>query len=180
MSKSKRVLLQSIVEDFNAPIRYAFAYGSGVFEQDGYQTEKGAPPMLDFMFAMTHPAHFHSINMAQHPSYYAMYARTFGSSFVTRVEEFGPGIWFNAFVKAQGRVCRIPYQSDEADVLTTQTIKYGVTSVDNIYSDLLDSNTLYLAGRMHKPLRIIKDDARVRLTQQVNLVSTVRAALCIN
>jgi translocator assembly and maintenance protein 41 len=30
---------------------------------------------------------------------------------------------------------------------------------------------------MHKPLRIIKDDARVRLTQQVNLVSAVRTAL---
>jgi len=49
--------------------------------------------------------------------------------------------------------------------------------VDNLCSDLLNWNTLYLAGRMHKPLRIIKDDARVRLTQQVNLVSAVRAAL---
>jgi mitochondrial translocator assembly and maintenance protein 41 len=49
--------------------------------------------------------------------------------------------------------------------------------VDNLCSDLLNWNTLYLAGRMHKPLRIIKDDARVRLTQQVNLTSAVRAAL---
>lgn len=30
---------------------------------------------------------------------------------------------------------------------------------------------------MHKPLRIIKDDARVRLTQQVNLTSALRTAL---
>jgi len=44
-------------------------------------------------------------------------------------------------------------------------------------SDLLNWRSLYLAGRMHKPLRIIKDDARVRLTQQVNLTSAVRAAL---
>jgi translocator assembly and maintenance protein 41 len=58
-----------------------------------------------------------------------------------------------------------------------QTIKYGVTTVDNLCSDLLNWRTLYLAGRMHKPLRIIKDDARVRLTQQVNLTSAVRAAL---
>lgn len=43
--------------------------------------------------------------------------------------------------------------------------------------DLLNWNTLYLAGRMHKPIRIIKDDARVRLTQQVNLASAARAAL---
>lgn len=63
------------------------------------------------------------------------------------------------------------------DLTSPQTIKYGVTSVDNLCSDLLNWNTLYLAGRMHKPLRIIKDDARVRLTQQVNLTSGVRAAL---
>lgn len=56
-------------------------------------------------------------------------------------------------------------------------IKYGVTTVDNLCSDLLNWRTLYLAGRMHKPLRIIKDDARVRLTQQVNLTSAIRAAL---
>lgn len=56
-------------------------------------------------------------------------------------------------------------------------IKYGVTSIDNLCNDLLNWRTLYLAGRMHKPLRIIKDDARVRLTQQVNLTSAVRAAL---
>jgi translocator assembly and maintenance protein 41 len=49
--------------------------------------------------------------------------------------------------------------------------------VDNLCSDLLNWRTLYLAGRMHKPLRIIKDDARVRLTQQVNLTSAVRTAL---
>jgi translocator assembly and maintenance protein 41 len=49
--------------------------------------------------------------------------------------------------------------------------------VDNLCSDLLNWRTLYLAGRMHKPLRIIKDDARVRLTQQVNLTSAVRVAL---
>lgn len=58
-----------------------------------------------------------------------------------------------------------------------QNIKYGVTTVDNLCADLLNWRSLYLAGRMHKPLRIIKDDARVRLTQQVNLTSAVRAAL---
>ena len=42
---------------------------------------------------------------------------------------------------------------------------------------MLNWNTLYLAGRMHKPIRIIKDDARVRLTQQVNLTSAIRSAL---
>ncbi len=57
------------------------------------------------------------------------------------------------------------------------TIKYGVTSLDNLCADLLAWRTLYLAGRMHKPIRIIKDDARARLTQQVNLTSALRVAL---
>lgn len=52
-----------------------------------------------------------------------------------------------------------------------------MTTVDNLCGDLLNWRTLYLAGRMHKPLRIIKDDARVRLTQQVNLASALRTAL---
>ncbi|KAK7048374.1 kinesin-like protein [Favolaschia claudopus] len=162
VSNSTRALLESIVEQFDAPIRYAFAYGSGVFEQDGYPVKESATqgPMLDFMFAVTHAAHFHSINMQQHPSHYTFHARVLGSDYVTKVQGFGPGVWFNAYVPIAG-----------------VTIKYGVTTVDNLCSDLLNWRSLYLAGRMHKPLRIIKDDARVRLTQQVNLTSAVRAAL---
>ncbi|KAJ8523215.1 hypothetical protein ONZ45_g340 [Pleurotus djamor] len=162
VSSTKRALLESIVANFDAPIRYAFAYGSGVFEQDGYATKEDAEkkPMLDFMFAVTHPGHWHSINMHQNPSHYPLHARLLGSSYVSRVEEIGPGVWFNAYVP-----------------MNDVTIKYGVTTVDNLCSDLLNWNSLYLAGRMHKPLRIIKDDARVRLTQQVNLTSAVRAAL---
>ncbi|KAJ7784553.1 mitochondrial matrix Mmp37-domain-containing protein [Mycena metata] len=162
VSNSTRALLGSIVDQFDAPIRYAFAYGSGVFEQDGYPVKESAAdsPMLDFMFAVTHPAHFHSINMQQHPSHYTLHARVLGSSYVSNVQDIGPGVWFNAYIPMAG-----------------VTIKYGVTTVDNMCSDLLNWRSLYLAGRMHKPLRIIKDDARVRLTQQVNLTSAVRAAL---
>jgi len=165
VSNDTRALLESVVDQFDAPIRYAFAYGSGVFEQDGYasgskQLTSPDAPMLDFIFAVTHPDHFHSINMHQYPHHYPLHARVFGSSYVTRMEEMGPGVWFNAFIEMNG-----------------VKIKYGVTSVDNLCSDLLNWKSLYLAGRMHKPIRIIKDDARVRLTQQVNLTSAVRASL---
>jgi translocator assembly and maintenance protein 41 len=106
VSNSTRALLESIVTQFNAPIRYAFAYGSGVFEQDGYaaQSSGADAPMLDFMFAVTHPAHWHSINMQQHPSHYPLHARALGSSYVSKIEELGPGVWFNAFVPINGVV----------------------------------------------------------------------------
>lgn len=117
--------------------------------------------MLDFIFAVSHPEHWHSINLAQNPSHYALHARLLGSDFVGRVQNWGPAaVWFNPFVP----VCGV-------------NIKYGVISVDNLCTDLLTWNSLYVAGRMHKPLRIIKDDARVRLTQQVNLTSAIRTAL---
>lgn len=106
VSNSTRALLEEIVSQFNAPIRYAFAYGSGVFEQDGYaQMEKeGQKPMLDFVFAVRHPDHWHSINMNQYPSHYAFHARALGSDFVSRVQDVTPGLWFNAFVKVNGVV----------------------------------------------------------------------------
>lgn len=56
-------------------------------------------------------------------------------------------------------------------------IKYGVVSIDKLCRDLIDWETLYLAGRMHKPVKILRDDARVRLANQVNLTEAVRVAL---
>ena len=102
VADSTRALLEDIVAQFNAPIRYAFAYGSGVFEQDGYKQEE--KPMLDFMFAVTHADHWHSINMNQFPGHYPLHARVLGSSFVSRVEEISPGVWFNTHVPMKGVV----------------------------------------------------------------------------
>ncbi|CAG8798047.1 21204_t:CDS:2, partial [Racocetra persica] len=80
--------LRKILLNFNAPIRYSFAYGSGVFPQKGYELEE---------------------------------------------------------------------------------IKYGVISVDKLCKDLMDWETLYI--------KILQDDARVRLSQQVNLANALRTAL---
>lgn len=121
VSNSTRALLESIVSQFDAPIRYAFAYGSGVFEQDGYgasattspetgitSVTKPTPdgPMLDFMFAVTHPAHFHSINMNQHPSHYTIDSRILGSDYVSALQAISPGVWFNTLVPMNGVVSR--------------------------------------------------------------------------
>lgn len=102
VADSTRALLEDIVAQFNAPIRYAFAYGSGVFEQDGYNQEE--KPMLDFMFAVTHADHWHSINMNQFPGHYPLHARALGSSYVSRIEDISPGVWFNTHVPMNGAV----------------------------------------------------------------------------
>lgn len=101
---STRALLERIVGSFNAPIRYAFAYGSGVFGQAGYEQGNKDSPMLDFVFAVTHPDHWHSMNLHQHPGHYPLHARALGSSYVATVQELGPGLWFNTFVPMHGVV----------------------------------------------------------------------------
>jgi translocator assembly and maintenance protein 41 len=106
---STRALLEEIVATFNSPIRYAFAYGSGVFEQEGMSLDKNKKPMLDFIFAVSHPEHWHSINLTQNPSHYALHARLLGSDFVGRVQNWGPAaVWFNPFVPVSGVVGAAP------------------------------------------------------------------------
>jgi hypothetical protein len=51
--------------------------------------------------------------------------------------------------------------------------------VDDLCTDLLDWETLYVSGRMHKPVAMMQSDARVRLAQQVNLTSALRVALLL-
>lgn len=103
--------LSSIVGSFRAPIRYAFAYGSGIFSQASSPSLSSTPastgkkPMLDFIFATTHADHFHSINLQQNPGHYPAYARLAGSEAVSWVQrKGGAGVWFNAFAEVEGAV----------------------------------------------------------------------------
>ncbi|KPV73027.1 uncharacterized protein RHOBADRAFT_17337 [Rhodotorula graminis WP1] len=154
--------LEDVLGHFQAPVRYAFAYGSGVFRQKGY-TEKDKP-LLDFVFAVSHPSHWHAINMQQNPQHYSLPMRLLGSNAVAWMQEKGLGaeVWFNVDVEVNGKL-----------------LKYGVISVDALCRDLLDWETLYISGRLHKPVRILQNDARVRLANQVNLASALRTALLL-
>lgn len=116
--------------------------------------------MLDFVFAVSHPVHWHSINVNQFKDHYSLIARIFGSRIISILQEkVGAGVWFNVECIVRGRI-----------------VKYGVISVDTLVHDLLDWESLYIAGRMHKPIHVLKDEPRVRLANQVNLSSAVRAA----
>ncbi|GAA6017498.1 hypothetical protein JCM10207_008247 [Rhodosporidiobolus poonsookiae] len=154
--------LQDVLAYFKAPVRFAFAYGSGVFRQKGYTAKD--KPLLDFVFAVSHPSHWHAINMQQNPEHYSLPMRLLGSNAVAWMQEKGLGaeVWFNVDVEVNGKL-----------------LKYGVISVDALCRDMLDWETLYISGRTQKPVRILEDDARVRLANQVNLASALRTALLL-
>ncbi|KAI9683769.1 MAG: Mitochondrial translocator assembly and maintenance protein 41 [Bathelium mastoideum] len=169
--------LRQILWQFRAPIRYAFAYGSGVFSQDDGQQptslsphphppeavkawQKGGGKMIDFIFGVSFTQHWHSLNLTQHRDHYS-FLGSLGSAFLSRVQDsWGAGVYFNPYITVNGTL-----------------IKYGVANLDTISRDLSEWDTLYLAGRLQKPVKILRDDPGVRLANQVNLISAVRAAL---
>jgi translocator assembly and maintenance protein 41 len=174
--------LRQILWQFRAPIRYAFAYGSGVFPQSMevkqappgaasihskpppavVEAQGGNPKMIDFIFAVSYTQHWHSLNLHQHRDHYSALG-SLGSGAVSAVQDkWGAGVYFNPFVTVNGTL-----------------IKYGVVNLDTLCADLSEWRTLYVAGRLQKPVKILRDDARVRLANQVNLLSALRTALLL-
>ena len=173
--------LRQILWQFRAPIRYAFAYGSGVFPQSKdigtpssatsihskpppavVKAQGGTPKMIDFIFGVSYTQHWHSLNLHQHRDHYSALG-SLGSGAVSAVQDkWGAGVYFNPFVTVNGTL-----------------IKYGVVNLDTLCNDLSEWTTLYIAGRLQKPVKILRDDPRVRLANQVNLISALRTALLL-
>lgn len=118
--------------------------------------------MIDFIFGVSYTQHWHSLNLQQHRDHYSAIG-SLGSSFVSRIQDkWGAGVYFNPYVTVNGTL-----------------IKYGVVNLDTLYRDLSEWDTLYLAGRLQKPVKILRDDPKIRLANQINLVSAVRTALLL-
>ncbi|KAJ0424799.1 mitochondrial matrix Mmp37-domain-containing protein [Aspergillus carlsbadensis] len=170
--------LRQILWQFRAPIRYAFAYGSGVFPQHGsapgseqchpsapaaiQNMQQGKGKMIDFIFGVSYSQHWHSLNLSQHRDHYSGVG-ALGSYMVSQVQDrFGAGVYFNPYITINGTL-----------------IKYGVVNIDTLCNDLSQWNSLYLAGRLQKPVKILRDHPKVRLANQMNLLSAVRVALLL-
>ncbi|EPQ65472.1 Bgt-358 [Blumeria graminis f. sp. tritici] len=181
IDKELKETLRRTLWHFRAPIRFAFAYGSGVFPQSRQtysivrptsihpnpppavlKAQGCTPKMIDFIFGVSHTQHWHSLNLAQHRDHYSALG-SLGSGAVSAVQEkWGAGVYFNPYVLINGMI-----------------IKYGVVNLDNLCTDLSQWTTLYLAGRLQKPVKILRDDPRVRLANHINLTSALRTALLL-
>ena len=118
--------------------------------------------MIDFIFGVSFTQHWHSLNLQQHRDHYSSVG-SLGSSAVSYLQDkVGAGVYFNPYIIVNGTL-----------------IKYGVVNLDTLCKDLSQWDTLYLAGRLQKPVKILRDDPRVRLANQVNLISAVRTALLL-
>lgn len=152
-------LLQNIVSEFPDGIALAFAYGSGVFKQDGNISPEN---MIDFVFVVNNSLEWHSENIFLHPSHYSFLGNIGTNAVVAVQDNYGAGVYYNTLVSFQGRM-----------------IKYGVINVENFERDMCGWEWLYISGRLHKPVQIIhrQQGSSIRNLLKDNLNNAVNAAL---
>jgi len=156
-------LFHEVLEAFPKNRSLVFAYGSGVFQQSGQQTKDN---MTDFIFCVEDSEEWHKENLARHPSHYASLARFLGPQRITAIQRFyGAKLYFNTLV---------PWGEGK--------IKYGVIDRKDLLLDLMDWQTLYTAGRLHKPVNILdkhEEDKELDEALRSNLNSALHAALLL-
>lgn len=156
-------LYSRILSRFPQNFSFCFAYGSGVKKQlNDTKKSTGTQNMIDLIYCVDNPHRWHKANIQINPSHYSS-LKYLGHSFIVRFQEkFGAKVYFNTLVDIEG-----------------VTIKYGVISKKDLITDLLDWCDIYLAGRLHKPVEIIKSASNVELQTalQLNIKSAVHAAL---
>ncbi|NXO27393.1 TAM41 protein, partial [Cisticola juncidis] len=113
--------------------------------------------MLDFVFAVDDAVTWHTTNLSKNRSHYS-FLKHFGPKKISTIQSYGAGIYYNTLVPCNGRV-----------------IKYGVISTDALIEDLFHWKTLYVAGRLQKPVKILAQNESSRL--QAALVSNLKSAV---
>lgn len=151
--------LQNVVSKFPSGISLAFAYGSGVFKQEGNISPEN---MIDFVFVVENSREWHAENMHLHPSHYSFLANLGINAVVNVQDNYGAGVYYNTLVPFEGRM-----------------IKYGVINIDNFDRDLSSWEWLYTSGRLHKPVQIIqrKQGPQIRTLLKENLTNALNVAL---
>ncbi|NXW93540.1 TAM41 protein, partial [Alopecoenas beccarii] len=154
---SSGVGFRRVLAHFPQELSLAFAYGSGVFRQAGSSAGHGEDNMLDFVFAVDDSVTWHMMNLQKNRSHYS-FLKVFGPKQISSIQSYGAGIYYNTLVPCNGRM-----------------IKYGVISTDTLIDDLLHWKTLYVAGRLQKPVKILTQNENSKL--QAALVSNLKSAV---
>ncbi|XP_069547003.1 phosphatidate cytidylyltransferase, mitochondrial isoform X2 [Brachyistius frenatus] len=155
------VLYRRILSQFPQDIGLAFAYGSGVFKQQGTSQGQMEKNMLDFVFAVDDPVTWHTMNLLQNRKHYSI-LKLLGPTMISSIQnDHGASIYYNTLVPVDGKI-----------------IKYGVISTESLIDDLMHWKTLYVAGRLHKPVKMLvqNENGKLRAALVANLKSAVIAS----
>jgi mitochondrial translocator assembly and maintenance protein 41 len=166
MDKPFAIVAREILKRYD-PIEFAIGYGSGVFPQVGYG---GKQPQMDFIFGVDDTQAWHVRHFERNKKDYSgmvLAVDTFLGTFTNSdfrlsswLQDKGAGIYYHPFVQHGEDV-----------------IKYGVISVDDVVRDLKEWDTLYVAGRMHKPVKVLHWNDEIEGAAERNLEHALHTAL---
>ncbi|EEY55529.1 MMP37-like protein [Phytophthora infestans T30-4] len=130
-------------------VAFTMAYGSGVFQQKNHDVSSS---MVDLVFAVDDPQPWHEQNIERNPHHYSMLKYLGAANVAAFQEKFGK-------------------------LLGTRLIKYGIVSTQTLCEDLTNWKTLYLSGRMHKPVSILSTNEDIQTASSTNLSHALNYAL---
>lgn len=163
-SSARSLKLNLIVQNFQlGENSVSFGYGSGVFEQGGYEKAK---PQVDFIHIVDDPMKFHRQNWARHPEHYSSLLQL-GWRTLERFQTAGAGVYFNPYV----------HMKDLQGV--DRMIKYGVVSIETALLDLDLWQTMYIAGRLQKPVAFFGSPDWLKAANQRNLESALNLGILL-
>uniref|UniRef100_K3WSQ8 Phosphatidate cytidylyltransferase, mitochondrial n=1 Tax=Globisporangium ultimum (strain ATCC 200006 / CBS 805.95 / DAOM BR144) TaxID=431595 RepID=K3WSQ8_GLOUD len=154
--------LDRALRDSFPPMQFSMAYGSGVFAQRNHDASTS---LLDLVFAVDDPVAWHTANLARNAGHYS-FLQYLGAERVADFQEhYGAGIYYNTLVPLQSKATG------------NRLIKYGVVSSKTLCDDLTNWKTLYLSGRMHKPVHILSSNEQINSASSINLSHALHYAL---
>lgn len=160
-----REILKGILSRF-PKVDFAMGYGSGVIPQKGYtykspaeSQQKQDQPLFDFIFAVSDAKewHFRNYYLSKHANHYATMFKLLTGSSSKIIDEINvkDQAHANLGMKLVDKVQRdygaqIYYNTSVT--VGSHKLKYGVISTEDLCNDLIEWRTLYVSGRMHKPV----------------------------
>mmetsp|Transcript_18344 Transcript_18344/g.42289 ORF Transcript_18344/g.42289 Transcript_18344/m.42289 type:complete len:399 (-) Transcript_18344:537-1733(-) len=173
---SKRTIREEIISKFPQDnLIHCFGYGSGVFSQSlsNDKAVVSSAGMLDLIMVVDNTWEFHRANLQRFPQHYAPWLRYGGPDFVTKLQRQGLPWLRDAQV--------LFHVVDEDEHNNLPKMKYGVIDREDLERDLTEWESLYLAGRLHKPtLPIVANDDKLLGAQIKNLRAAMAAALILS
>ena len=171
---SKDMIREQIVSQFpQNNLVHCFGYGSGVFSQNLSNDKASAAGMLDLILVVDDTMEFHKSNLQRFPHHYAPWLRYGGPGLVTKLQRRGFPWLRDAHV--------LFHVADEDEENNLPKMKYGVVDREDLEIDLTQWDSLYLAGRLHKPtLPIVSKDSNLLEAQTKNLRAATAAALLLS
>jgi len=153
---------QYILSLFPKNLAFAFAYGSGAFQQHGHKSIQ--ENVVDLILVVEDPVQFHKENILVNWKHYSTLKYLGPKSLGTIQDRWGARVYFNTLV---------PYKYG--------VLKYGVISSSSFVADLLDWEWLYVSGRLHKPIMplIEPKSNSIRTAIQLNLQNAIHTTLLL-